>query len=87
MSEKNPIQKEPHTCFIFHKLADFFGMVDMTVVKHKHAAWSRVWVSWWQLKFCQLLSELPEHSHTPQACAGTLQIAHSSLTLQLCHAQ
>ena len=52
MSEKNPIQKEPHMCFIFHKLAGFFSMVDVTVVKHKHAAWSRVWVGEWQLRFC-----------------------------------
>jgi hypothetical protein len=87
MSERNPIKKEPPTCFIFHKLADFFGVVDATVIKHKHTAWSRVWVGEWQLKFCQILFELPDYSHAPQAHAGTLQIAQSSLTLQLCHAQ
>ena len=87
-SEKNPgIPKETHTCSIFHKLVDFFGMVDMTVVKHKHTMWSRVWVGEWQLRFHQILSKSPEYSHAPQAHAGTLQITHSSLTLQSCHAQ
>ena len=86
-SEKNPGIPKEHTCFIFHKLMDFFGMVDTTVVEHKHTAWSRVWVGEWQLRFCQILSKSPEYSHAPQVHTRTLQIAHSSLTLQLCHVQ
>ena len=44
VSEMRHIEKNACICFIFNKLVNFFGMVNMAVIEHKDTVGCRIWV-------------------------------------------